>query len=347
MTPEPNVDVNHARKDYYRRIDAFALTPLWESLHALVPPTPASAIVPALWKYDEVRPLLAESGELISATEAERRVLILENPALRGQSAITQSLYAGLQLILPGEVAPAHRHSQSALRLVLEGETAHTAVNGERIAMAPGDFIITPAHTWHDHGNTGNDAVVWLDGLDIPLVRYFEAGFAEKADAAVQAIAQPEGDCLARYGSNLVPLDSQALASQPGRLCHYPYRQTRAALTALKRTAADVHCGYALRFNNPETGRSPIPTIGTFAQLLPAGFETRPRRSTDSTIFCCLEGGGTARIDDREFEFLQHDIFVVPSWSELQLQAGVETVLFSYSDRPVQQVLGLWKEERI
>lgn len=347
MSSVPNTQTTDARQAYYQRIDAFGLTPLWESLHALVPKTPSTAIESALWRYAEVRPLLAESGELISAMEAERRVLILENPALRGQSAITQSLYAGLQLILPGEVAPAHRHSQSALRLVLEGETAFTAVDGERIPMTPGDFIITPAHTWHDHGNTGDDAVVWLDGLDIPLVRFFEAGFAEKAEESVQRPTRAEGDSLARYGSNLVPLDSRRDAAQPSRLCHYPYKHTRAALADLARGDADPHYGHALRFNNPETGHSPMPTIGTFIQLLPAGFETRARRSTDSTIVCCLEGGGTAQIGERTFTFAQNDIFVVPSWSALRLQAGPETVLFSYSDRPVQQALGLWKEERI
>ncbi|HQY27411.1 MAG TPA: cupin domain-containing protein, partial [Burkholderiaceae bacterium] len=134
-------------------MDPANLTPLWESLHALVPRQPRSPCVPALWRYDEVRPFLMRSGELITAEEAVRRVLILENPGLRGQSAITQTLYAGLQLILPNEVAPSHRHTQTALRFVVEGEGAFTAVNGERTTMHPGDFIITPSWTWHDHGN--------------------------------------------------------------------------------------------------------------------------------------------------------------------------------------------------
>ncbi|MFZ9137799.1 MAG: cupin domain-containing protein, partial [Hylemonella sp.] len=129
------------------------LTPLWEVLHALVPPQPNSPCVSTLWRYEQVRPFLQRAGELISAEEAVRRVLILENPGLRGKSAITQSLYAGLQLILPGEVAPSHRHTQSALRFIVEGTGAYTAVDGERTLMHPGDFIITPSWTWHDHGN--------------------------------------------------------------------------------------------------------------------------------------------------------------------------------------------------
>ena len=102
-----------------------------------------------------------ESGSLITAKEAVRRVLILENPAMPGSACITPSLYAGLQLILPGEVAPSHRHTQSALRFIVEGEGAYTAVDGERTIMREGDFVITPTWTWHDHGNEFDEA----DGL--------------------------------------------------------------------------------------------------------------------------------------------------------------------------------------
>src|SRR6266853_466057 len=151
------------RKSYYERIDRVSLAPLWEVL-----------------------------GELITAREAERRVLVLENPGLRGASSITRTLYAGLQLILPGEIAPSHRHSQSALRFVLEGRGAYTAVDGERTTMRPGDFILTPSWTFHDHGNPGGEPVVWLDGLDIPMVAFFDAGFAERYPQEVQPVAKPE-----------------------------------------------------------------------------------------------------------------------------------------------------------
>lgn len=138
-----------------------------------------------------------EAGQLISAEEAVRRVLVLENPGLRGQAAITTSLYAGLQLIMPGELAPNHRHSQSALRFVVEGQGAYTAVDGERVTMAPGDFIITPSWAWHAHGNPGQalggEAVVWLDCLDIPLVRSLDCGFAQSPLDAEQPVTRPEG----------------------------------------------------------------------------------------------------------------------------------------------------------
>src|SRR5687767_12027157 len=174
------------REAFYKRIDRHNLAPLWESLAALVPREPQTPCVPALWRYDVVREHLMESGRLITAREAERRVLVLENPGMRGASSITHTLYAGLQLILPGEVAPSHRHTQSALRFVVEGEGAYTAVDGERVTMRPGDFIVTPSWTFHDHGNPGSEPVVWLDGLDIPMVAFFDAGFAERYPEEVQ-----------------------------------------------------------------------------------------------------------------------------------------------------------------
>jgi gentisate 1,2-dioxygenase len=335
------------RRDFYRRIGAQHLTPLWEVLGALVPPAPRTPVAPALWRYAEIREHVMEAGRLISAEEAERRVLVLENPSLSGQSAITQSLYAGLQLILPGEVAPAHRHTQTAMRLVLDGEGAYTAVDGERTTMHRGDFIITPSWTFHDHGNDGAEPVVWLDGLDIPLVRFLDAGFAERHDARLQTEQRPEGDAFARYGRNMLPMDFEQKASQPAALFTYPYQQTREALLGISRGTIDPHLGYKLRHVNPATGAAPMPTMGTYAQRLPAGFETRPYRSSDSTVYCCLEGSGSAQIGGESFEFTENDLFVAPSWQTLRLRARVDTVLFSFSDRPVQQVLGLWREERL
>jgi len=183
------------------------MTPLWDVLGDLVIPQPRTPCVPALWRFDDVRPHILEAGRLISAKEAERRVLVLENPGLRGQSCITRTLYCGLQLILPGEVAPSHRHTQTALRFVVDGEGAYTAVDGERTTMHPGDFIITPSWTFHDHGNPGDTPVIWLDGLDIPIVAFFDAGFAERYPDDVQPVVKPEGDALARYGANLLPVD--------------------------------------------------------------------------------------------------------------------------------------------
>ena len=184
--PTPtSAETRQERRAFYDAIATHSMAPLWEALHALVPLAPNTPCVPAQWKYADVRPYLMQSGELITAEQAVRRVLILENPALQGQSCITQSLYAGLQVILPGEVAPSHRHTQSALRFVVEGHGAYTAVDGERTSMQPGDFIITPSWTFHDHGHSGaagvDQPVVWLDGLTSPCCGFLTRALPKTA----------------------------------------------------------------------------------------------------------------------------------------------------------------------
>lgn len=333
------------RKDFYRRIDKANLTPLWEVLSALVPQQPKSPCVPAIWRYQEARPWLMEAGRLITAKEAERRVLVLENPGLRGESSITHTLYAGWQLILPGEVAPSHRHTQSALRFVVEGAGAYTAVDGERTTMHPGDFILTPSWTWHDHGNPGKEPVVWLDGLDIPMVRFIDAGFAEKYPQDTQPVSRPEGDSLARYGNNLLPLEYES-RGKTSPVFSYPYIRSRESLDKLTRSqdCHPVH-GYKLQFINPATGGYTMPTIGAFIQLLPKGYSGKPCRSTDGTVFSVVEGSGKVTVATQTFTYTPKDVFVVPSWYQYSLAADTETVLFSFSDRPVQKALGLWREQ--
>jgi gentisate 1,2-dioxygenase len=337
------------RQQFYDAIRQFDLTPLWEVLHALVPKQPASPCVPAFWQYEAIRPFLMQAGQLISAEEAVRRVLILENPALRGQSAITQSLYAGLQLIMPGEVAPSHRHTQSALRFVLEGEGAYTAVDGERTTMQVGDFIITPSWTWHDHGHQGfagkDEPVVWLDGLDIPMLRFFDAGFAENGSSAQQSLSKIEGSSFARFGANMAPVRQikQGLSSP---IFSYPYSRTREALHTLQGTAdIDAWHGVKLRYTHPGTGGWPMPTIGTFMQLLPKGFQGKPHRSTDGTVYCVVEGHGSVQIGEHRFRFAPRDLFVVPSWIPVAFSVPEDAVLFSFSDRPVQEAIGILREE--
>ncbi|CBJ38251.1 putative gentisate 1,2-dioxygenase oxidoreductase (nagI) [Ralstonia solanacearum CMR15] len=338
------------RDTYYRQLGGMGLAPLWESLHALVPREPKPRIVPAHWQYAAIRPLVMQAGRIISAEEAVRRVLVLENPGLPGRSSITSTLYAGLQLILPGEIAPSHRHTQSALRFIVEGKGAWTAVDGERTTMHPGDFIITPSWTWHDHGcpriDEGGEPVVWLDGLDIPLVQQFDAGFAENHPEAQQPVTRPEGDSFARFGHNMVPVRHR-VSDPTSPVFSYPYARSREALDTLYRHGElDPWDGVKLRYVNPATGGWPMPTIATFMQYLPAGFGGKTYRSTDATVYCVVEGRGTAHIGEARFGFAPHDVFVVPSWAPVRLDAQDDAVLFSYSDRPVLAALNLLREAR-
>jgi gentisate 1,2-dioxygenase len=334
------------REAFYRKIDGENLTALWNVMGDLITPEPKSACRPYLWRFDAIRAHMMEAGRLITAKEAERRVLILENPGLRGQSKATTSLYAGIQLVMPGEVAPAHRHSQSALRFILEGKGAHTAVDGERTMMQPGDFVITPSMTWHDHGNETDEPMFWLDGLDIPLVQFFDASFAEGLAEDEQPITRPAGDSFARYGHNLLPVDFKD-RSKTSPVFNYPYEHTRQALETAKKSSQWDPChGLKLRYTNPASGEFAMPTIGTFIQLLPKAFKTARYRSTDATVFTVVEGRGRSRIGEQVFEWGPRDIFVVPSWQWVTHEADDEAVLFSFSDRPVQQKLDLFREDR-
>ena len=347
MASVPKPDPAAARTEFYQRMDRDNLAPLWEVLHALVPPRPQSPCRPGYWNYQAIRPYIMEAGRAITAKEAVRRVLVLENPGLRGQSCITRSLYCGLQLILPGEVAPSHRHTQSALRFIVEGAGAYTAVNGERTTMHPGDFILTPAWTWHDHGNPGTEPVVWMDGLDIPILALFDAQFAEDYPEPEQPVTAREGTSLARYGGNLAPLDPVAPFGKTSPIFSYPYARSRETLAALAKNGDPDAChGWKMQFINPLSGGPAMPTIGAFIQLLPRGFRSAPYRSTDSTVYSVAEGSGKVSIGAESFAFEPRDTFVVPSWNPMTLEAREECVLFSYSDRPAQQALGFWREHR-
>ena len=318
LTPE--------RRAFYERLQSFGAAPLWEVMGTIIPPEPRPQAQPVLWKYDQLRPLLIEAGRLLTAQEAERRVLILENPGLPGRSQATGSLYAGLQLILPGETARTHRHATSALRFVLEGTGAYTSVDGERATMHPGDFIVTPSWRYHDHGNPGGETTVWLDGLDVPIVNLFDASFAE------------------HHAEELAPARAAASGTPP---FSYPYARTRAGLEELRREPVHPIHGFKLRYVDPATGAGPMPTIAAFLQLLPKGFAGAPLRQTDAAIYVGVEGQGRAQVGDTTFDWGPRDVFVVPSWTPLRLDAvgGDDAVLFSFSDRPAQQALGLWREK--
>jgi len=334
--------VNPARSAFSSELAALSVKPLWERVMRRAPGTGA---VPAQWRWSEVKPHLMRAAELITTQEAERRVLMLENPALKGTTFATTTLFAGLQVILPGEIARTHRHAPNALRFIVEGEGAYTAVEGERVTMRPGDFVVTPGWTWHDHGNVGAEPVVWLDGLDTPFANLFGAHFREDFPQETQPRSRADGDAGARYGANLLPLEHRG-SGRPSPLLSYPYERTREALERLALSGGpDPAHGYKLRYINPATGGHPFPTMAVFMQRLPAGFAGARYRATDGAVFCVVEGRGSATIGGRKFDFAPHDVLVAPSWEWVEFRAAADSVLFSYSDRAAQEALGFWREE--
>ena len=333
-----------AQEAFAARMAEKHITPLWTIANRIVMREPTPKIPPVYWNYQrDVRPYILEAAEVISAAEAHRRVLVLNNPTLK--HGATHTLTCAIQLIKGGEVAPAHRHSQAALRFVIEGTAAYTAVEGERTTMHPGDFILTPSWTYHDHGNPGADPVVWLDGLDVPIVNLFDTSFFERHPAERQPNTIPEGDALARYGANMLPVD-YAPQGHSSPIFNYPYSRSRAALEQLYRDGPVHAChGVKMRYINPSTGGYPMPTIGAFIQLLPKGFRGEAYRATDATVFSVVEGKGRTKVGDQTFDWGPRDLFVAPSWCPVSHEAEQEAVVFSFSDRPAQQVLGLWREE--
>lgn len=328
----------------YKEMAGHSAIPLWEIYHMLVAFEPTPMGHPHLWRYGDLRPLLLDAGQKISAEEAERRVLALKNPGLE-RPGIAQTLFAGLQLVLPGEIAPAHRHTQGAIRFVLESTGGYTAVEGERCAMERGDFITTPSWCWHDHENTGSGPMIWLDGLDVPLVNFFGAKFAEENETDQQPIARADNDSVARFAQGLRPF-AETDQKPYSPIFRYPYAASRAALMAIAASdAIDAQHGHKMVFANPNDGGHVLPTIAAFLQYLPAGFETAATRSTESTVFSVVEGRGTARIGATELTFEENDTFVAPNWMEIQLKADADLVLFSFSDRAAQQRLGIFQQD--
>ncbi len=339
------------RSAYYDKIRDLGLAPLWMEYSNLLTPEPQVKSVPFIWRYEEeVRDILMEAGKLISAEEAQRRVLVLENPAFAGESRIHDTLFSGLQLILPGEVAPAHRHSPNALRLILEGDGAYTSVNGEKTIMEYGDYIITPTWTWHDHGHEGTEPVVWQDILDMPIVQTTGAIFYERYPEDQFPAGPPPGDSLHRYGSNMLPvgLEPDNLNSP---IFSYPFAKSKENMEALaKNSDPDPYFGLKVEFINPMTGGPAMSTISTFLQRLEKGFKTERYQSTEGSIFTCLEGKGRVVIGDGDsgetIEFGPRDIFVVPCWFPYRIEADETTYLFLGTDKVTQTKLGLWRERR-
>ncbi|MFM0290880.1 gentisate 1,2-dioxygenase [Paraburkholderia megapolitana] len=346
LVPTVSREAEVGRMGFYEKARTQNLAPLWRVLHGLVTDEPRSGAIPAHWDYAAVRPYLADACDLISTDEAERRVLVLENPGLPGQSRITPSLFAGLQIILPGEVAPAHRHVASALRFIVEGSGAYTAVAGEKTVMEVGDFVITPSWTWHDHGNHSDKPMVWLDGLDMHVVNILSASFRENYAGREHPVTREPGASFAEAGCNLLPVDYK-VTSQTSPLFNYPYRVSREALDRLSR-ARDLDSCHAFKmvYINPVTGGPAMPTLTTAIQLVPKGFSTEPYRSTAGTVFSVVEGKGDATVGNVRFRFGPKDHFVVPSWVPFTLLADEDAVLFSYSDRVIQEKLDIFREVR-
>ncbi len=309
-------------EDYYAELRAQHVTPAW--IGGGISLEPRSEAVPYVWHWQDLRPQAMRAAELVGTAQAERRVLRLTNPNLPGIASNT--LVANIQIVMPGEIARAHRHSGAALRLIIEGSGGYTVVNGERVPMAPGDLVLTPNWSWHDHANDTDAPMMWLDGLDTPLVRMLEAGFYEEYHQDRQEVAAPVNTSK----------------------WHYPMSEMRAAL---QRLAADSDGGTGkeiiLEYTNRRTGGPVMPTIACHMQLLRPGERTKARRGVCRTNYHVVEGTGYSVVGDERLDWDEKDVFTVPTWTfcEHVNSRDRPAFLFSFSDAPVMQALSLYREQ--
>jgi gentisate 1,2-dioxygenase len=357
MNPPTNVSSPPAslkeREHFNAELEHLAMKPLWVIYRDVMTREPRTREVPYLWAWETVRPLLLRAGELITAAEAERRVLMFLNPGNPPQIGATATLYAAAQLILPGETARAHRHTPAALRFIIEGEGAYTCVEGEKIFMSPGDLILTPAMVWHDHGNEGSHPVMWLDGLDIPLTTSLNCMFVEGYSISGhskerQIETAPRQNSEKLYGRGLFPAESLTPPARPySPVWAYRWAEAREALDVLARDSApDPFDGHILRYVNPATGGEALPTMGCRLQLLRKGTHTAAHRHTPSTVYHVAEGSGYSVLDGVRFNWRKGDTFAVPIWRWHEHAAETEdAVLFSITDDPVLAPLGLVRSE--
>jgi gentisate 1,2-dioxygenase len=299
---------------------------------------------PYLWKWETLLDGLMKASETIGIEQAERRAIRLVNPNLPIKST-SHSLQFTFSIVNPGEVARAHRHNMAAIRFVIQGKGAYTAVAGERFPMEEGDLILTPNWTWHDHHNESEDPIIWLDGLDGPLIQSLNVLFFEEYDQREQPITRQAGASLSRLGFARAPkTDATHLRGVPFR---YAWTDTYRALNAMGDGDRDPHEGTLLRYINPATGGFTYPTMSCEIQLLRANERTRSHRHTSTALYHVFQGRGRTLVGEGFLEWKKGDSFVIPlwQWHSHENLSGEEAILFSINDRPVMEALQLYREE--
>lgn len=333
--------------DYREALSANNLVPLWPSLRDALPyDMPHRSAKPTCWRYSELRPRLLQAGELTPMEKAERRVLILANPGLGHDSLkATPAIFIGIQLILPKEYAPSHKHSPSAVRFVIEGEGGYTVVDGEKLPMEKGDLILTPSGLWHEHGHEGTEPVIWLDALDLPTIAALEASYCVEGEP--QNISnQPDSSQTRFVRSGLMPFEALGRPRDRYPLKRFPWKDTRSALESLA-SVTDRNAPVQLAYVNPETGAECMPVLGFSAIMLRPGESVKLPRRSSSAVFSVVEGAGQAHIDGETLDWTQNDTLAAPTHARIELansSLSKPAFLFQVDDAPMQRKLGFFEE---
>jgi len=287
----------------------------------------SSRVEPCLWRWAEVEPRLRCSPQfVVPGHGAERRILRLANPGVPERTS-AHTISVAVQYLLPGETAPGHRHTPNALRFMLKGTGAYTIVEGHKCAMAPGDLVLTPSMTWHEHGNEGGEPVMWLDGLDSPVVRYLELLKMEPRE------------------ETSAPDEPRRTSREP-RTIHYKWDDAYHRLLQQAESAANPYDDVIVEYRDPLTGASVLPTIGCYLQMIRPAVETRTHAQTSTAVYQVVRGSGSTTIGDARYDWDAGDFFVVPpNLPHGHRQRGSEpAILFSMQDVPLLEALGLYNE---
>jgi gentisate 1,2-dioxygenase len=335
-----------AETEFHERMHAAHMWGLWE-LASQMTRHPEPQAIPYMWKASVLEAMVREAGQAVPVGE-ERRALQLFNPGLDGKWATTNTMIAAVQILLPGEVARAHRHTPTAIRFIMEGTGAYTAVDGERVYMAPGDLILTPSWAWHDHGNETDKLVVWMDGLDIPLVQALNAMFFQFYSERQVPLTKPTNASVHLHGHASLSPTWVKERPQSSPLLLYSWDKTYQSLGSLRDAAGDEWDDLALEYTHPQTGRALLPTMACWVQMIRPAKRLKAHRHTGSAVYYVVQGSGETIIDGSRFVWDRGDIITLPAWA-LHEHANRSTrdvaILFSIQDRPVLETLGLYREE--
>jgi gentisate 1,2-dioxygenase len=319
---------------------------LWNVEHSARPSDPKTRVKAHLWKWHDIYDSLVQAKDKISVTggSVERRVIRLVNPGMAETEMTSHTILMSFQLIQPGEVAPAHRHTMSAFRFILEGRGAYTNVDGNKMMMESGDLILTPHGCWHEHAHEGDQNMLWIDGLDVPFIQGLQQisfdGYGKGRLPVNEAVN------AADYYGMTRPVNRGTTAAP--QVLHYRWKDTYASLQRLAQSSATPHDGVALEFVNPQTGGPTMPTISCRMQMFRPGEKTQAHRHSSTTIYHAFRGSGTTVIGGQSFHWCKGDTFVVPLWTwheHANDSVSEEAILFAMTDEPILQAFGLYREE--
>ena len=341
---------NEKLASFYDDLKNYSTGALWEVANDIEPWEPAAPSVPYHWSYEVTRKHVVQSIDLVTPEEAARRVVYFSNPGALDKSACVGWLYSGIQGMKPGERAPAHAHSSSALRFIIEGKGAYTVVDHHKVPLGGNDFVITPNGVWHDHGIAEDGEIsIWQDGLDIPLAKAMDASFYSLHPEGYQPIDFPIGDLPTIYGApGLLPVNHNW--DKPySPMFKYPWDKTYEALKGLEQmTDGCEFDGIIMRYTNPINGGHVMSTMGAHMQLLREGEHTKAHRHTGSIVYHVAKGQGYSVIGGKKFEWKEHDVFVVPSWvwhEHCNTNSKDDACLFSFNDLPTIEKMNFYREE--